>query len=105
LEILRQISKGQTWWDHAQILLMLECKNQNDWFILDYRYAQTHKKNFNLLNETWSTSAFKRYTYTHRMLKKFVTFLWIRLALCVYDWSSCWMVRWALIPTNWQNWQ
>jgi hypothetical protein len=42
LEILKQISKGQIWWDHAQILLMLECKNQNVWFILDYKYAQTH---------------------------------------------------------------
>jgi hypothetical protein len=48
---------------------MLECKNQNASFILDYKYAQTHKKKINLLNETWSTSAFKRYTYTHRMLK------------------------------------
>jgi len=103
LEILKQIFKGQTRWDHAQILLMLEWKNQNVWFILDYKYAQTHWKNFNLLNETWSTSAFKHYTYTHRMLKlkKFVTFLWTRLALCVYDWSSCWMVSWPLM-VSWQ---
>ncbi len=82
---------------------MLKCKIQSVWFILEYKYAQTHRKTL-IFSMTMELNYLKLDIHTHKMLelRKFVKLLWIKPPLCVWDWS---LVCWPHIPTNQQNWK